>query len=66
MGFLQNYLVGGGGQCACPNSTNEMVLCLFKSKEGSDSEYEQDQERLEEIEGFLSQHDLEFNRLVYI
>jgi len=34
----------------------------YISKEGSDSEYEQDQERLEEIEGFLSQHDLEFNR----
>ena len=44
--------------------THEIVLCLLKSKEGSDSEYEQDQERLEEIEGFLSQHDLEFNRLV--
>ena len=35
---------------------------ILQSKEGSDSDYEQEQERLEEIEAFLSQHDLEFSR----
>ena len=36
----------------------------FQSKEGGDTDDEQEQERLDEIEMFLSQHDLTFIKFV--